>query len=116
MAENIRVVIRFRPINSRERTEQQQSKIKDKPLKIIEGKKSDHITICSSTSNDPNQFSFDKVLNVCSQQEAFDAVGLKICVDALNGYNGTIFAYGQTGSGIIIYYIYVILNIYYIYI
>ena len=24
---------------------------------------------------------------------------MKICIDVMKGYNGTIFAYGQTGSG-----------------
>ena len=66
--------------------------LKDKPIKITNGKNSDHILITSQNSNEPSQFSFDKILESCSQQQAFESIGLKICIDALNGYNGTVFA------------------------
>jgi len=33
------------------------------------------------------------------QEEVFDKVGSQAVINALDGFNSTIFAYGQTGSG-----------------
>ena len=45
-------------------------------------------------------FVFDNVFGTESaQKDVFDAVGVPLVEDILEGYNATIFAYGQTGSG-----------------
>lgn len=55
-----------------------------------------------------SKFTFDKVFGpAVTQQQVFDFVGKPLLkrtlgltlLDAMNGYNGTIFAYGQTSSG-----------------
>lgn len=46
------------------------------------------------------KFRFDAVLGMtASQDEVFDRVGRPCVLNALNGFNSTVFAYGQTGSG-----------------
>lgn len=46
------------------------------------------------------KFRFDAVLGmVTKQDEVFDRVGRPCVLNALNGFNSTVFAYGQTGSG-----------------
>lgn len=54
------------------------------------------------------KFSYDKVFGPgTSQQEIFEYVGkpllqstyFSVTIDAMNGYNATVFAYGQTSSG-----------------
>ena len=102
MAENIRVVVRFRPINKREAAEQKQQGLKDLPIQWNTNDDTGFCQTCTLPqlgSKDKITFSFDAILNNVPQQMGFEHVALKTCQDALNGYNGTIFAYGQTGSG-----------------
>jgi len=45
-------------------------------------------------------FAFDRIFPPEAQQEdIFHAVGKKLLMNTLEGYNSCIFAYGQTGSG-----------------
>ena len=45
-------------------------------------------------------FAFDRVFPGQSQQEdIFNAVGKKLLMNVLEGYNSCVFVYGQTGSG-----------------
>ncbi len=49
---------------------------------------------------DRHQFAFDKIFNPStSQADIFDAVGHRLLLNTLDGYNGCVFVYGQTGSG-----------------
>jgi len=99
-SQNIRVVTRFRPINSREADEMKKSgtsiseaiciEIEGRNVKIMGFGKDSH---CHS-------FMMDDVLKSdVTQEEAFELIARDACVDVLQGFNGTIFAYGQTGSG-----------------
>eukprot|EP01084_Bolivina_argentea_P190115 326800_1 len=100
--ENIHVIIRFRPINKREKKEGKKLKIKNKPIIFQNNDERGigAIEICGSKSNDPIRFTFDRILDSnVSQELTFNHVAEHVCNDVLAGYNGCIFAYGQTGSG-----------------
>jgi kinesin family protein 6/9 len=46
------------------------------------------------------RFKFNGILDMpAGQEEVFDKVGSQAVLNALDGFNSTIFAYGQTGSG-----------------
>ena len=100
---NVRVVIRFRPINKREAKEAKEQNIPSVPIIYkdnVDGKGNDGIQIRSLESTEPQAFAFDGVLQPDQDQEAaFEKIALPVCNDVLSGYNGTIFVYGQTGSG-----------------
>ncbi|XP_067433845.1 kinesin-1 heavy chain-like [Thunnus thynnus] len=82
----IKVVCRFRPLNSSElaRGDKYIPKFQGEDCVLIGGK----------------PYHFDRVFQSNTTQEQFyNAVAQKIVKDVLEGYNGTIFAYGQTSSG-----------------
>ncbi|KAM6971065.1 kinesin-1 heavy chain-like [Tautogolabrus adspersus] len=82
----IKVVCRFRPLNSSEvaRGDKYIPKFQGDECVLIAGK----------------PYHFDRVFQSNTTQEQFyNAVAQKIVKDVLDGYNGTIFAYGQTSSG-----------------
>ncbi|XP_060920650.1 kinesin-1 heavy chain-like [Labrus mixtus] len=82
----IKVVCRFRPLNSSEVARG------DKYIPKFQGDD------CVLMSGKP--YHFDRVFQSNTTQEQFyNAVAQKIVKDVLDGYNGTIFAYGQTSSG-----------------
>ncbi|KAM9337578.1 kinesin-1 heavy chain-like [Symphorus nematophorus] len=82
----IKVVCRFRPLNSSEVARG------DKYIPKFQGDD------CVSIAGKP--YYFDRVFQSNTTQEQFyNAVAQKIVRDVLEGYNGTIFAYGQTSSG-----------------
>jgi kinesin family member 1 len=98
---NVRVAIRMRPLNQRERdlhASQCVSMLTGEDLRI----RDDETTM-------QNKFSFDYCFDAnCSdgsesfagnQQQVFDKLGLEVLTNAWNGYNASLFAYGQTGSG-----------------
>ncbi|XP_055085866.1 kinesin-1 heavy chain-like isoform X2 [Periophthalmus magnuspinnatus] len=85
-ATNIKVVCRFRPLNSAEvaRGDKYIPKFQGEDCVVLGGK----------------PFYFDQVFRSnTTQVEFYNAVAQKIVKDVLEGYNGTIFAYGQTSSG-----------------
>ena len=92
--ENVKVVIRFRPVNKVERAHENDDH-KYEPMEydpkagnIILGKKRNKI------------WGFDGVCGPkTNQEDMFNIVAEQTCKDVVNGYNGTIFVYGQTGSG-----------------
>lgn len=94
---NVRVAVRFRPMNEREKAMNDVSCIQ------ISGTQ---IAITSSVAtNEEKNYAFDFVFDENSfQTEVWDAIGDPILAKAFSGYNGTIFAYGQTGSGFTLYY------------
>eukprot|EP01084_Bolivina_argentea_P094995 170789_1 len=112
----IRVVVRFRPINSREKKTAEENNwsnkvicpiyVDDKHLlqfdDISEEDKIGKQERCAQSNISKRmqpQFAFDEILVWVNQQTAYQRIGHPVVMDALNGINGTIFAYGQTGSG-----------------
>ncbi|XP_019942736.1 kinesin-1 heavy chain isoform X2 [Paralichthys olivaceus] len=82
----IKVVCRFRPLNSSEVARG------DKYIPKFVGDD------CVQIAGKP--FYFDRVFqSTTSQEQFYNAWAQKIVKDVLEGYNGTIFAYGQTSSG-----------------
>merc|ERR1712223_1439638 len=87
--DNIRVVCRFRPLNTSE--EKAGSKF---VVKFPSGADDQCVSIGGKT------YLFDKVLKPnITQEQVYFAAAKSIVKDVLMGYNGTIFAYGQTSSG-----------------
>ncbi|PLB38903.1 kinesin-3 motor protein uncA [Aspergillus candidus] len=109
---NIKVVVRVRPFNSRE---------KEKGSKCIVQMKGDQTILIPPPNAEakqprkggkggpegPKNFAFDrsywsfdnKAPNYASQDNLFDDLGTPLLDNAFGGYNNCIFAYGQTGSG-----------------
>ncbi|KAK6178426.1 hypothetical protein SNE40_013218 [Patella caerulea] len=110
--ESLKVAVRVRPFNSRE---------KDRHAKCII-KMHDNMTMIMNpdTPNEgPKKFTFDYSYwshdgfkenangilekdgntNYASQQDVFDNLGQRVLDNAFEGYNCSLFAYGQTGSG-----------------
>ncbi|CAD8080036.1 unnamed protein product [Paramecium sonneborni] len=84
--ENIKVLVRVRPLNERETHLGAHS--------------------CVSTTNNSvilynkKEYHYDHVLGINSTQEqVFDKIGISTIESFLNGFNFCIFAYGQTGTG-----------------
>eukprot|EP00871_Galdieria_phlegrea_P003206 jgi/Galph1/3887/GphlegSOOS_G2518.1 len=85
----VRVVIRVRPLNTRE---------KDTTLCLKVSKDGRSVTI--QDKGKPRQFTFDSIFSINEkQQNVFNNVAKPVIDSCFQGYNGTIFAYGQTGSG-----------------
>ena len=98
--ECVTVVLRCRPLNSKEKKENR------KPIVHCNIEDSS-VTI---TNPKPNQgkagkeaqrsFTFDSVFDENSKQlQVYDEVAYPLVESVISGYNGTIFAYGQTGCG-----------------
>ncbi|GAM26438.1 hypothetical protein SAMD00019534_096130 [Acytostelium subglobosum LB1] len=87
---NIRVIARFRPLNSRE-------KAQEKDQVVCQFPQDTQIIMTNNGNQVP--FQFDRVFPPDTQQEEIFETVKSTVDDVLNGYNGTIFAYGQTGSG-----------------
>jgi len=84
MAENIRVLVRFKPVNER-----------DPPCTLdIDG---NGLNIADRVSR--YQFTFDHVFDAGSNQEDIYRMIEPVVDSVCNGYNATIFAYGSSGSG-----------------
>lgn len=94
MAENIKVVIRFRPPNKKEEKENQNEfKLNIDPDRGV-------IDISNSENSKENQFIFDKVFNEkTNQEQVFNEVAKNAVEWVCEGYNSTIFTYGNTSSG-----------------
>ncbi|XP_055032177.1 kinesin-1 heavy chain isoform X2 [Misgurnus anguillicaudatus] len=82
----IKVMCRFRPLNSSEVMRG------DKYIPKFQG--DDNVVVGGKP------YVFDRVFQSnTSQEQVYNACAQKIVKDVLEGYNGTIFAYGQTSSG-----------------
>uniref|UniRef100_A0A3P9LGN0 Kinesin motor domain-containing protein n=1 Tax=Oryzias latipes TaxID=8090 RepID=A0A3P9LGN0_ORYLA len=80
VSDNVKVVVRFRPLNQRE---------KMTGFKQFE-----------TAQEPPKKFTFDTVFGPDSKQlDVYNLTARPIVDSVLEGYNGTIFAYGQTGTG-----------------
>ena len=96
MAEAVKVIVRCRPLNSRENNL--------KCLNIIEMEES--LGLCrllkpgGGLAEPPKLFTFDGVFNIDSVTESIYAdICFPLVEGCVEGYNGTVFAYGQTGCG-----------------
>eukprot|EP00055_Hartaetosiga_balthica_P003955 m.9574 g.9574 ORF g.9574 m.9574 type:complete len:778 (+) comp3494_c0_seq1:199-2532(+) len=93
--DNVKVVIRCRPLNSKEK-----EKKFPKCVKVNEKGGTIVVDSIEDPSKPPKKFTFDDVYGENSLQADVYNKSAKPIVDAvLEGYNGTIFAYGQTGTG-----------------
>lgn len=97
MAEAVKVIVRCRPLNDREKSMNCDTVIAmDESIGQValskpgaEGKK-----------EPPKTFSFDGVFFVKSTtQQIYSDIAFPLVDGVLEGYNGTVFAYGQTGCG-----------------
>eukprot|EP00201_Polytomella_parva_P015707 CAMPEP_0175058252 /NCGR_PEP_ID=MMETSP0052_2-20121109/11744_1 /TAXON_ID=51329 ORGANISM="Polytomella parva, Strain SAG 63-3" /NCGR_SAMPLE_ID=MMETSP0052_2 /ASSEMBLY_ACC=CAM_ASM_000194 /LENGTH=731 /DNA_ID=CAMNT_0016323611 /DNA_START=71 /DNA_END=2263 /DNA_ORIENTATION=+ len=95
-AETVKVAIRCRPLNSKEKSDGRDT-IVDMDMKIGQ-------VILKNPKGDPGEppktFTFDSVFDpTIPQREVYDSIARPIVNSVMDGYNGTIFAYGQTGTG-----------------
>eukprot|EP01084_Bolivina_argentea_P021592 40117_1 len=99
--ENIRVICRFRPINSREIREEKSAGLRDiAPIIADDGRCVKVHREGSRSAAPPMEFYLDRILGSnTTQQSLYLNVGKPMVEACLEGYNTTIFAYGQTGSG-----------------
>ncbi|XP_073236742.1 kinesin-like protein KIF28P [Porites lutea] len=111
MADNVRVAVRVRPFNSRE-------KARNAVLIIKMQGNSTYIKDPSTPDQEPRKFAFDYSYwshdgfkerdngylepvepQYADQKKVFDDLGRGVLENAWKGYNCSLFAYGQTGSG-----------------
>ncbi|XP_032666277.1 kinesin-like protein KIF3A [Odontomachus brunneus] len=94
--ENVRVVVRVRPLSSKELDSH------CKNITDVDALNSE-ITVenpNAAQGEPPKVFSFDAVFDTDSTQvDIYNETARPIVDKVLQGYNGTIFAYGQTGTG-----------------
>ncbi|GMH59739.1 hypothetical protein TrST_g1581 [Triparma strigata] len=91
-SETIKVVVRARPLNSKEKSENRSS--------IIDIHEEDKQVVIKDPSGMDKPFTFDHVFSATTKQDFFyEECCYSLVESALAGYNGTIFAYGQTGCG-----------------
>eukprot|EP00899_Mesostigma_viride_P019238 jgi/Mesvir1/27315/Mv07139-RA.2 len=103
--DSVKVAIRCRPFTERELSSDGENFRAGIPCVTMQD---DKLTI-SDVHGRSHIFKFDFLFDsldtnkdggpVATQEYVFDAIGLGLVKDALQGYNATIFAYGQTGSG-----------------
>ncbi|GIX91327.1 kinesin-like protein KIF3A [Caerostris extrusa] len=95
-AENIKVVLRCRPMNENEKSANYRSIVE---INHVEGS----VTLSNPNTSEydpPKTFTFDTVFGTDSTQlDVYNLAARPIIDNVLEGYNGTIFAYGQTGTG-----------------
>ena len=89
--ENIRVLIRIRPLNEKELSAEDQSCVQPLDQQVLQ----------INLKGQSKEFRFHQVLGEGqSQSQVFGESGLHLLLDsALDGYSSCVFAYGQTGSG-----------------
>ncbi|KAJ1437629.1 P-loop containing nucleoside triphosphate hydrolase protein [Ochromonadaceae sp. CCMP2298] len=88
----VRVAVRCRPFNSREKANGETSCVRITSDQIVLVNPSGH--------SEEHSFAFDTVIDESfSQESVWSTVGMPILNKAFSGFNATIFAYGQTGSG-----------------
>lgn len=101
---NIKVVVRCRPLNSRERNRG--------ASKLIDVNDEHQLVLNPPDSSDSREsnsratkkkampFSFDRAYDENTEQRTlFEYVGVDLLEHSFNGFNTCVFAYGQTGSG-----------------
>ncbi|CAM9427792.1 unnamed protein product, partial [Phaeothamnion confervicola] len=92
--EGVMVLVRFRPLNEREKEGEGWIEVNGErnEVRVLKGG--------TGKMNETKTFAFDAVLPPsCGQQRIFDLAAPPIVSKALQGFNATMFAFGQTGSG-----------------
>jgi len=94
--ENVRVVVRVRPLSQKEEEKGcRDVVIVDQGENVIEIRNP-----ALELDREPKTFAFDGVFpGDTPQAELYNQVARPIVENVIEGYNGTIFAYGQTGTG-----------------
>ncbi|XP_014843062.1 PREDICTED: kinesin-like protein KIF3A isoform X2 [Poecilia mexicana] len=95
VSDNVKVVVRCRPLNQKEKM------MAYKPAVIVDEIRGT-ITVnkLETPHEPPKTFTFDTVFGPDSKQlDVYNLTARPIIDSVLEGYNGTIFAYGQTGTG-----------------
>jgi hypothetical protein len=91
-AENIKVLVRCRPLNEKEKAAGHKSCV-DLDLTA-------NTVTAKNVIGEPDRFTFDAVINNSfSQKDIFTQFIMPLGDSVLNGFNATVFAYGQSGSG-----------------
>ncbi len=100
---NIKVVVRCRPMNSRERNRGASNLIEfvdQHQLVLQPPSDGDARESSKATKKKSMPFSFDRAYDENTEQsELFEYIGVELLQHAFNGFNTCVFAYGQTGSG-----------------
>lgn len=104
---NIKVVVRVRPFNNREKDRQAQCIVQMNGAQTVLTPPTDHSKSAKGSADGPKTFKFDKSYwsydredtHYAGQENVFDDLGVPLLDNAFQGYNNCIFAYGQTGSG-----------------
>uniref|UniRef100_A0A8C6CU30 Kinesin-like protein n=1 Tax=Moschus moschiferus TaxID=68415 RepID=A0A8C6CU30_MOSMO len=93
--DNVKVVVRCRPLNEREK-----SMYYKQAVSVDEMRGTITVHKTDSSNEPPKTFTFDTVFGPESKQlDVYNLTARPIIDSVLEGYNGTIFAYGQTGTG-----------------
>lgn len=94
--DNVRVVVRTRPLNEKEISTNCNEVVKIDEVRGTVTVKNPQ----GGSSEPPKTFTFDIVFGPnCKQLDVYNKVARPVVDCVLEGYNGTIFAYGQTGTG-----------------
>ncbi|KAM4675509.1 kinesin-like protein KIF3A isoform 1-T1 [Discoglossus pictus] len=93
--DNVKVVVRCRPLNEREK-----AMCSKMAVHVDEIRGTIAVHKVDSMNEPPKTFTFDTVFGTESKQlDVYNLTARPIIDSVLEGYNGTIFAYGQTGTG-----------------
>ncbi|GAA5864258.1 hypothetical protein JCM1840_006717 [Sporobolomyces johnsonii] len=109
MSGNIKVVVRCRPLNSRELARGAKGLVRmEGNNTFLAPPEAANITSGRATEKETKSFAFDKSYwsacpkddpSYASQQTLYDDLGKELLDHSFEGFNTCIFAYGQTGSG-----------------
>ncbi|XP_014675259.1 PREDICTED: kinesin-like protein KIF28P, partial [Priapulus caudatus] len=108
--ENVKVAVRVRPFNSREKAMGSDiDSTMDGPRTVLTdpdtGEEKDFVFDYSYWSHDGSVEQANGYITpaagtrICRQKKVYDDLGTGVAKNAWDGYNSTLFAYGQTGSG-----------------
>ncbi|XP_064137481.1 kinesin-like protein KIF17 isoform X1 [Loxodonta africana] len=94
-SESVKVVVRCRPMNQRER------ELNCQPVVTVDCARGQcFIQNPAAADEPPKQFTFDGAYYVDHfTEQIYNEIAYPLVEGVTEGYNGTIFAYGQTGSG-----------------
>ncbi|KAJ9656995.1 hypothetical protein H2198_004595 [Neophaeococcomyces mojaviensis] len=104
---NIKVVVRVRPFNSREKDRHAQCIVSMSGAQTVLQPPAEQGKTAKASADGPKSFKFDKSYwsfdkhdtHYAGQENLFADLGTPLLDNAFQGYNNCILAYGQTGSG-----------------
>ena len=97
---HIRVAVRVRPPNQREREQEGCSGAVCVSVPVSQSSSCSVISKDIKSDGESFSFSFDIAFGMeCTQLDVFEAIGVDIVHYAFQGFNASLFAYGQTSSG-----------------